>query len=167
MPDWRGPRKRSASSADAERNGLPGDRGIVESAIRLSPVRALSYSAASSPDAAEVFANYEGDSLRGVARCSGDRVDGEQPGHCEAFRNSDIQILVEKDFQLRSASPIGLLHRTRISPSPDPLVMLSPQNSGCFANVIGRRIDISASAQSRPFSILAFVRKPSSSICTP
>ena len=33
------------------------DQGLVESAIQFPPGRALSYSVASSPDAAEVFAN--------------------------------------------------------------------------------------------------------------
>src|SRR5438128_12089327 len=42
------------------------DLGLVESAIRFSPGRALSYSVASSPDAAEVSANYERDSIRVV-----------------------------------------------------------------------------------------------------
>jgi hypothetical protein len=77
-----------------------GDRGLVESAIRFSPGRALSYSVASSPDAAEVFANYEGDSIRVVlpravatAWAESSRVT------IEGSRNSGVQILVEKDFQ--------------------------------------------------------------------
>jgi hypothetical protein len=77
-----------------------GDRGLVESAIRFSPGRALSYSVASSPDAAEVFANYEGDSIRVVlpgavatAWAESSQVTVEGP------RNLGVQIIVEKDFQ--------------------------------------------------------------------
>jgi len=76
------------------------DRGLVESAIRFSPDRALSYSVASSPDAAEVSANYEGDSVRVVlprAVAAGWAESSQVT--VEASRNSDIQILIEKDFQ--------------------------------------------------------------------
>ena len=76
------------------------DRGIVESAIRLSPVRALSYSVASSPNAAEVFANYEGDSICVVLpRAVATAWTESNQITVEGSRNSGVQILVEKDFQ--------------------------------------------------------------------
>ena len=73
------------------------DRGLVESAIRFSPGRALRYSVASSPDAAEVCVDYEGDSIcvvlpRAVAT-------GWAESTIEGSPNSGVQIMVEKDFQ--------------------------------------------------------------------
>jgi len=76
------------------------DRGLVESAIRFSPDRALSYSVASSPDAAEVSANYEGDAIRVVLpRAAATAWTESRQVSVEGSRNSGIQILVEKDFQ--------------------------------------------------------------------
>ena len=76
------------------------DRGLVETAIRFSPDRALSYSVASSPDAAEVSANYEGDAIRVVLpRAAATAWTESSQVTVEGSRNSGIQILVEKDFQ--------------------------------------------------------------------
>ncbi len=76
------------------------DRGLVESAIRFSPDRALRYSVASSPQAGEVSVDYEGDSIcvmlpRAVATAWAE----SSQVTIEGSRNSDVQILVEKDFQ--------------------------------------------------------------------
>ncbi len=76
------------------------DRGLVESAIRFSPDQALRYSVASSPHAAEVSVDYEGDSIcvmlpRAVATAWAE----SSQVTIEGSRNSDVQILVEKDFQ--------------------------------------------------------------------
>ena len=76
------------------------DRGVVESAIRFPLGRTLSYSVATSPDAAEVSVNYAGDCIcvelpRSVetAWAESSQVTIEGPG------NAAVQILVEKDFQ--------------------------------------------------------------------
>ncbi len=76
------------------------DSGLVECAIRFPRSRALRYSVASSPDAAEVSVDYEGDSIcvmlpRAVATAWAE----SSQVTIEGSRNSDVQILVEKDFQ--------------------------------------------------------------------
>jgi len=75
------------------------DRGLVECAIRFPTGRALCYSVASSPQA-EVSVDYEGDSIcvmlpRAVATAWAE----SSQVTIEGSRNSDVQILVEKDFQ--------------------------------------------------------------------
>jgi hypothetical protein len=53
-----------------------------------------------SPDAAEVFANYEGDSIRVVLpRAVATAWTESSRVTIEGSRNSGVQILVEKDFQ--------------------------------------------------------------------
>jgi hypothetical protein len=75
------------------------ERGLVECAIRFPTGRALCYSVASSPQA-EVSVDYEGDSIcvmlpRAVATAWAE----SSQVTIEGSRNSDVQILVEKDFQ--------------------------------------------------------------------
>jgi hypothetical protein len=76
------------------------EHGLVESAIQFPPGRALNYSVASSPDAAEVSVDFHGDSIRVIlphgvetAWAESSQVSVEGPA------NSSVQILVEKDFQ--------------------------------------------------------------------
>jgi hypothetical protein len=76
------------------------DHGLVERAIQFQPSRALRYSVASSPDAAEVCVNYEGDSIcvvlpRAVANAWAESGQVSLEGSGSA----GVQILVEKDFQ--------------------------------------------------------------------
>jgi hypothetical protein len=76
------------------------DHGLVECAIRFPPSRALCYSVASSPDAAEVYVNYEGDSIcvmlpRPVATAWAE----SSQVSLEGSGGVGVQILVEKDFQ--------------------------------------------------------------------
>ena len=76
------------------------DRGRVESAIRFSPDRALSYSVASSPDAAAVSMDYEGDSIcvllpRAMAAAWAESSLVTVAG----YSKSGGEVLVEKDFQ--------------------------------------------------------------------
>jgi len=76
------------------------DRGFVECVIRFGPGRALSYSVARLPEAAEVSVNYDGDSIRVVLPCSVATAWAESSQvTVEGPRNSGVQILVEKDFQ--------------------------------------------------------------------
>jgi len=90
--------------------------GCVESTIRFAPGRALSYSVASSTDAAEVSVHYEDDSICVVlpqpvvtAWAEGTEVTVEGSG------NSGVQVSVEKDFQC--------LHK---SEERDPEAYLNP-----------------------------------------
>ncbi len=76
------------------------DHRPVESAIQFPSRRALSYSLASSPNAAEVTAEYENDSVRivvprevAIAWAESSEVTIAGP------TDSSIQILIEKDFQ--------------------------------------------------------------------
>jgi hypothetical protein len=76
------------------------DHGLVECAIRFPLGRTLGYSIESSPDAAEVSVDYDGDSIcvvlpRAVAAAwaESSQIAIEGP------RDLGIQILVEKDFQ--------------------------------------------------------------------
>jgi hypothetical protein len=76
------------------------DSGLVECAIRFPHSRALHYSVASSPDAAEVSVDYEDDSIcvvlpravvTGWAESTQVSIEGSP--------NPGVQIMVEKDFQ--------------------------------------------------------------------
>jgi hypothetical protein len=76
------------------------NEGIVESAIRFPTARELCYAVASLPFAAEVSVDYIDDSIfvslpsAAVMEWAGsDQVSIEGP------RNSEVQVLVEKDFQ--------------------------------------------------------------------
>ena len=76
------------------------ERGLVGCAIRFPPGRALSYSVASSPYAAEVSVEYEDDSIcvvlprtMAITWAESSQVTVEGSG------DSGVQILVEKDFQ--------------------------------------------------------------------
>ena len=76
------------------------DRGFVECTIRFGQGRALSYSVARLPDAAEVSVNYDGDSIRVVLPYSVATTWAESSQvSIEGPRNSGLRIVVEKDFQ--------------------------------------------------------------------
>jgi hypothetical protein len=76
------------------------DQGLVESAIQFPLGRALSYSVASSPDAAEVSVDYQGDSISVVLPRAVETAWAESSQvTVEGHGNSGVQILVEKDFQ--------------------------------------------------------------------
>jgi hypothetical protein len=75
------------------------DLAFVECAIRFGQDRALSYSVARLPDAAEVSVNYDGDSIRVVLPCSvasawaqSSQVTVEGP------RNSGVRSWLRKTF---------------------------------------------------------------------
>jgi hypothetical protein len=75
------------------------DRGFVDSAIHFPKGRAFCYSLESSPDAARVSVDYEGDSLRVVLPMT--MATRWADGDATAVEGSDsgVSILVEKDFQ--------------------------------------------------------------------
>ena len=76
------------------------DHGFVECAIRFGDGRALSYSVATAPEAAEVSVNYDGDSIRVALPCPMAAAWAESSQvTVEGPRNSAVRILVEKDFQ--------------------------------------------------------------------
>ena len=76
------------------------DCGRVESAIRFSPDRVLSYSVASSPEAAAVSMDYEGDSICVLLpRAMAATWMESSLVTLEGYSNSGGQVLVEKDFQ--------------------------------------------------------------------
>ncbi|MGA3017432.1 MAG: hypothetical protein ABSF62_09970 [Bryobacteraceae bacterium] len=76
------------------------DRGLVECAVRFPGGRTLTYSLASSPDAAEVGVDYEGDCICVVLpRAIESAWAASSQVAIEGSGNSGVQILVEKDFQ--------------------------------------------------------------------
>lgn len=84
------------------------DHGVVESSIRFPQGRMLSYSVASSPDAAEVSVDYKGDSI-GVVLPRAIETAWAESGQVtiEGSNNSGLRILVEKDFQcLHKSGPL-------------------------------------------------------------
>jgi hypothetical protein len=76
------------------------DHGLVECALRFPSGRALAYSVASLPYAAEVSVDYEGDSIFVVLPTAVvTQWAGNSQVSIEGPRNSGVEILVEKDFQ--------------------------------------------------------------------